>query len=247
MGGAPLRIHHTERLFRMKLRLLAATIAALTLTAGVAMAQDMTSEKGKLSYAFGYDFGRSLADSGEPVDVNTLVKAVQDGYGKKQPALTGEQLKPALEAFKKRQEAKAAQAKAAFEKAAADNKAKSDQYLAANKAKAGVKVLPSGVQYRVIENGTGAKPQLGSTIALEVGGPYPYGQHPTEGDKAQSIPSIKLSEVEMAAMREALGQMPAGSKWEIVLPPNKAFGNDPRTGFPPNVAVAFDVKLVSVK
>jgi len=48
-------------------------------------------------------------------------------------------------------------------------------------------------------------------------------------------------------MREALGQMPAGSKWEIVLPPDKAFGNDPRTGFPPNVAVAFDVKLISVK
>lgn len=230
----------------MKLRLLAASIAALTL-AGAALAQDMTSEKGKLSYAFGYDFGRSIAESGEPIDVNTLVKAVQDGYGKKQPALTSEQLKPALDAFKKRQQAKAEQAKAAFEKAASDNKAKSDQYLAANKAKAGVKTLASGVQYRVIENGTGAKPALASTLALEVGGPYPFGQHPTEGDKAQSIPSIKLSEVEMPAMREALGQMPAGSKWEIVLPPDKAFGADPRTGFPPNVAVSFEVKLISVK
>ena len=47
--------------------------------------------------------------------------------------------------------------------------------------------------------------------------------------------------------REALLQMPAGSKWEITLPPDKAYGADPRTPFPPNVAVQFEVKLVSVK
>lgn len=231
----------------MKLRLLAATVAALTLTAGLAVAQDTASEKGKLSYYFGYDFGRSLADSGEPVDVNTLVKAVQDGYAKKQPAVASEQLRPAVEAFQKRQQAKAQQAKAAFDKASAENKTKSDQFLAQNKAKTGVKVLPSGVQYRVVENGTGAKPTLASNVALEVGGPYPFGQHPPQGDQPQKIPGIKLSEVEMAAMREVLALMPAGSKWEVVLPADKAFGADPRTGFPPNVAVAFDVKLVSVK
>ena len=232
----------------MKLRLLAATVAALTLTAGLAVAQDTASEKGKLSYYFGYDFGRSLADSGEPVDVATLVKAVQDGYAKKQPAVAAEQLRPAVEAFQKRQQAKAQAEKAKWDKAASDNKAKSDQFLAQNKAKTGVKVLPSGVQYRIVEVGTGAKPTLASTVALEVGGPYPFGQHPTQGgDQPQKIAAVKLSEVEMAAMREVLALMPAGSKWEVVLPSDKAFGADPRTGFPPNVAVAFDVKLVSVK
>ena len=231
----------------MKLRLLAATVAALTLSAGMAVAQDTASEKGKLSYYFGYDFGRSLADSGEPIDVNTLVKAVQDGYAKKQPAVNVDQLRPAVEAFQKRQQAKAQAAKAEFDKAAAENKTKSDGFLAQNKAKSGVKVLPNGVQYRVVENGTGAKPTTASTVSLEDGGPYPWGQHPPQGDKAQSMPSIKVSAIEMAAMREVITQMPAGSKWEVVLPPDKAFGSDPRTGFPPNVAVAFDVKLISVK
>ena len=220
----------------MKLRLLAAAVAALTLSAGMAAAQDTASEKGKLSYYFGYDFGRSLADSGEPIDVNTLVKAVQDGYAKKQPAVNVDQLRPAVEAFQKRQQAKAQAAKAEFDKVAAQNKAKS-----------GVKVLPNGVQYRVVENGTGARPTAASTVALEVGGPYPWGQHPPQADKPQSMPSIKVSAIEMAAMREVITQMPAGSKWEVVLPPDKAFGSDPRTGFPPNVAVAFDVKLLSVK
>jgi peptidylprolyl isomerase len=51
----------------------------------------------------------------------------------------------------------------------------------------------------------------------------------------------------MPAMRDALAQMTAGSKWEIALPPDKAYGADPRTGFPPNVAVVFEVTLVSVK
>ena len=62
----------------MKLRLLAAAVAALTLTAGIAGAQDLNSEKGKLSYAFGYDFARNLAESGEQIDTAAVVKAVQD-------------------------------------------------------------------------------------------------------------------------------------------------------------------------
>ena len=106
----------------MKLRLLAASVAALTLVSGLALAQDTTTEKGKLSYYFGYQFGRDLAESGEQIDVNTLVKAVQDGYGKKQPTLSEKDLRPAVEAFQKRQQAKAAAAKAAFDKDAAANK-----------------------------------------------------------------------------------------------------------------------------
>ncbi|WP_372015046.1 FKBP-type peptidyl-prolyl cis-trans isomerase N-terminal domain-containing protein [Pseudoxanthomonas sp. 10H] len=233
----------------MKLRPIAVAIAALAL-AGSAFAQDTTSEKGKLSYYFGYDFGNNLAElqgRGEQLDVNSVVKGVQDALAKKQPAITAEQLKPALEAFQKREQARAQQAKAQYDKVAGENKTKSDQFLAQNKAKAGVQTLPSGVQYRVIETGTGAKPTQASTVQLEVAGPFPFGQRPEQARAPQQIPGIKLSEVEMAAMREVLLQMPAGSKWEVALPPDKAYGADPRTGFPPNVAVVFEIKLVAVK
>ena len=233
----------------MKLRVLAASVAALTLAAGIASAQDTASEKGKLSYYFGYDFGRSLAESGESIDVNTLVKAVQDGYAKKQPSLTAEQLKPAVEAFQKRQQAKAAAAKAEYDKAAAENKTKSNTFLGQFKGQ-GARTLANGIAYKVTQAGNGAKPAMGSTVALEVAGPFPWGQRPAAGQpgsQAQSIPAIKISEVEMPAMREVLMQMPAGSRWEVALPPERAFGADPRTGFPPNVAVVFDIKLVSVK
>lgn len=230
----------------MQSRLLAATaLAALTLSAtGLASAQDTTSAKGKLSYALGYQLGRETVESGEALDLATMTKALQDGYAKKDPAVPVDQMRDAYQAMQQRLQAKA---KAAFDKAAAENKTKSDGYLAQNKAKAGVKTLPDGVQYRVIETGNGAKPTPASSVELEVSGPYPWGQQPTPAPAAQKMASTKLSEIEMPAIREVLAMMPQGSKWEIVLPPEKAFGNDPRSPFPPNVAVQFEIKLVSVK
>jgi len=227
----------------MKLRLIAAAVAALALT-GTAAAQNTSTEQGKLSYALGYDLGRNAIESGEQVDVNTIIKGLQDGYGKKQPSVPVDQLRTAVQNMQQRQQTKA---KAAWDKAASENKTKSDQFIAANKSKAGVKSLPSGVQYREIEKGSGAKPTQASTVQLEVAGPYAWGERPEQARPAQQIPSIKVSDIEMAAMREALLQMPAGSKWEITLPADKAYGADPRTPFPPNVAVQFEVKLVSVK
>lgn len=231
----------------MKLRLMAVATAALVLSAGLANAQDTTSEKGKLSYALGYDAGvniAGLAARGEQIDIATVVKALQDAYAKKEPTVPVDQLRTTVQNMQKRQEAKA---KAEWEQAAAQNKTKSDAFVNANKAKAGVKVLPSGVQYRVVENGTGAKPTQASTVQLEVAGPYAWGERPAQARPAQAIPAMKLSEIEMPAMREVLLQMPAGSKWEVTLPADKAYGADPRTPFPPNVAVQFDIKLVSVK
>ena len=110
-----------------------------------------------------------------------------------------------------------------------------------------MKTLPSGALYKVLTNGSGAKPTMASTVSLQVSGPFPWGQRPAQAQAPQTMPDMKLSAVEMPAMRDALAQMQAGSKWEIALPPDKAYGADPRTGFPPNVAVVFEVTLVSVK
>ena len=232
----------------MKLRSLAVAVAALALS-GAALAQDTTSEKGRLSYYFGYDYGNNLNEltaRGEQLDINSVVKGLQDAFAKQQPAITADQLRPAVEAFQQRERARAEQARAEYEKAAADNKTRSDSFLAENRAKAGVQTLAGGVQYRVIEADRGAKPTTGSSVALEVAGPFPYGQRPAEV-RVQNVPEIKMADVEMQAMRDVLLQMPVGSKWEITLPADKAYGADPRTPFPPNVAVQFEVKLVSIK
>ncbi|GAA3922532.1 FKBP-type peptidyl-prolyl cis-trans isomerase N-terminal domain-containing protein [Luteimonas lutimaris] len=234
----------------MKLRLLAASLAALTLYAGVASAQDTSSEKGQLSYALGYDLGRNLVESGEAVDINTVVKAVQDGYSKKEPAVPVDKLRTAVQNMQQRQVAKA---KAEFEKVSADNKAKSDAFLAQNKAKAGVKQLAGGIQYREVTAGKGAKPTQASEVSINYKGSLASGGQtfvdtfsPPEGQQPGPV-TMKVSEIPLVGLREALMQMPAGSRWEVVLPADKAYGNTPQSPIGPNQAVVFDVQLVSVK
>lgn len=233
----------------MKLRTIVAACAALAISGSV-LAQDLNSEKGKISYYFGYDFGtnmQNLSARGEQLDLNAIQKGMQDAYAKKQPAITEEQLRPAIEALKRREQARAEQAKAEYERVAAENKTKSAQFMEQNAKAEGVKELPDGTQYKILQAGHGRKPTATSTVALEVAGPFIFGQRQPEQDHSQQIPSVKISQIEMAAMRDALMHMPVGSKWEITLPPDKAYGADPRTPFPPNVVVQFDVTLKDIK
>ena len=236
----------------MKLRLLAASLAALTLVAGSAFAQTTPApNKNDLSYALGYDLGRNLVESGEAVDINTVIKALQEGYGKKEPTVAVTQLRTAVEAMQKRQMEKA---KAAFDKASAENKTKSDAFLAQNKAKAGVQSLPGGVQYRVLEAGSGAKPNQASEVTLQYKGALTDGRvfvdtfSPQPGQTTAPAPmAIKVSEIPLVGLRDALLQMPAGARWEVVMPVDKAYGNTPQSPVGPNQAVVFDVKLISSK
>lgn len=233
----------------MKLRLLAVALTALTLTAGAAGAQDTTSDKGKLSYAFGYDLGRNLAESGEPIDINTVIKGLQDGNAKKDPSVPVEQLRTTVESWQQRQMAKA---KAEFDKAATANKTKSDQFLTQNRAKTGVKVLPSGVQYRIVETGNGTKPTQNSDVQMQYKGSLSDGRTfidtsvAQQGQQAGPV-TLKVSQIPLVGLREAVLMMPAGSRWEVALPPDKAYGATPQSPIGPNQAVVFDVKLVSVK
>lgn len=237
----------------MKLRLLvAATLAALTLTAGAVSAQDTTSEKGKLSYAIGFKTGIDIARlqaRGEQIDIATVIKALQDAVAKKDPAVPAEQLGQSIENMQKRL---AAKAKAEFDKLAAENKTKSDTFLAQNKGKSGVKTLASGVQYRVIEAGSGAKPTQASQVQISYKGTLPDGR--VIVDTAQAAPnqpagpvSIKVSEIPLSGLREALQLMPTGARWEVVMPGTAAYGTTIEAGEMANQAVVFDVKLVSFK
>lgn len=233
----------------MKLRLIAAAVAALALTAGNAVAQDTSTEKGKLSYALGYDLGRNAIESGEAVDVNAIIKGLQDGIAKKQPAVPVDQLRTAVQNMQKRQ---AEKAKAEWEKAAATNKTKSDGFIAANKAKAGVKSLPSGVQYRVIEAGNGAKPTQANQITVEFRSTLPDGTEIADTNKAsEGQPAgpvtVRLSEIPFSGLREALQMMPTGARWEVALPGSAAHGTTiERAREMANQVVIFNIKLLSV-
>lgn len=229
----------------MKYRVLAVALAAIAF-AGSATAQDTSTEKGKVSYAMGYMLGQDVVAVGETLDAAAVTKGLNDALAKKQPSVPADQLRTAMQGYQTRVEARE---KAEYDKAAASNLAESNKFLATNKAKPGVVSLPSGVQYRVITAGKGTKPTNNSTVNLRMAGPFPLGTRAEQAERnaARPMNDVKVSDIPLAGLRQALTAMPVGSKWEVTLPPALAFGADPRTGQPPNVALQFEVELVSAK
>ncbi len=238
----------------MKLRLLAAVSAALALSSGFAVAQtaapsssapaSTATNRTTLGYALGYRLARGLAENKVDVDVAALVRGTQDGYAKKEPTVPMEQLRTTLESFSRKM---AEQEKAEFDKVARENKTKSDAFMVANKSKPGVVSLPDGVQYRVIDAGSGAKPTSASTVSMSLRSSLSTGQ--ALGDSNGEAVSVKVSELppELAGVKEVLVLMPTGSRYEIYVPASKAYGDSPRSPIGPNQALVFEVRLVSVK
>ncbi|MCX7555833.1 FKBP-type peptidyl-prolyl cis-trans isomerase [Xanthomonadaceae bacterium JHOS43] len=226
----------------MKLRWTVALFAATTM--GAALAQDTTSEKGKLSYAMGYQMGRNITEQKLDIDLTTLTRAIQDGYAKRDPSVSPEQMGAALEAMQKKL---VDEARAEFEKASAENKRKSDAFLAQNRGKTGVQTLSSGIQYRVIENGTGAKPTANSTVTMHFRGSLATGQEFASTYQGNEPVTIPVAESPLPGLRQILPMMAQGARWEVFLPPDQAYGDNPRSPIGPGQAVVFDVKLVEVK
>lgn len=226
----------------MKLRWTVALLAATTMSGAVA--QDTTSEKGKLSYAVGYQIGRDLTERKVDVDLTTVIRAVQDGYAKRDPSVPPEQMGAALEAMQKKL---VEEARAEFEKVAGENKRKSDAFLAQNRSKTGVQTLSSGIQYRVIETGTGAKPTANSTVSMHFRGSLSTGQEFASTYQGNEPVTIAVSEAPLPGLRQVLPMMSQGSRWEVYFPPDQAYGDNPRSPIGPSQAVVFDVKLVEVK
>lgn len=238
----------------MKLQLLSAVLASTLATASFAQSAapataNAAVDKAALAYALGYQYGRGLADQAPGLDMNAVIRAVQDGYAKKQPTIAPEKLEATMTAFQKQ---RAEEAKAKFDQVSRENKMKSDAAMASNKTKPGVVSLPSGIQYKVVEAGAGPKPTLNSTIEFNYIGVLAT----TGAEFANTFANVKplsgkLSEVgNLPGMLEILQMMPTGARWQVLLPPDKAWGAGPesvRGGPGPNQAIYMDIKLISVK
>ncbi|RYG39260.1 MAG: FKBP-type peptidyl-prolyl cis-trans isomerase [Burkholderiales bacterium] len=238
----------------MKLRVLAATLAALTLTAGIASAQTKPAtpapaakpaapavvDKTHASYAFGWSLGSELQNSGEPVDIATVVRGLQDAYGKKQPAYTEEQLGTAYAGFQQHVQQKM---EAQFRKALADNQTQSNDFVTKYKTQEGVKTLPSGIMYRIAKPGTGAKATANSQVQIAFRSYLAAVGVPLSG--VQTPPAFKVSDAPIPALKETLPLMQQGAVWEVVVPPGKGAG-DQNQQFAQQ-AIAIQIELGSVK
>lgn len=230
----------------MKMKLVALAVMGLAMSTAMAAidASNLTSDKDKLSYSIGADLGKNFKTQGIDINPEALSKGMQDGMSGTQLILTEQQMKDVLSKFQKDLMAKRT---SEFNQKAEENKAKGEKFLSENKSKQGIVVLPSGLQYKIVDTGTGAKPGKTDTVTVEYTGRLIDGTVFDSTDKTGKPATFQVSQV-IPGWTEALQLMPAGSTWEIYVPSALAYG--PRSvGGPigPNETLIFKVHLISVK
>jgi FKBP-type peptidyl-prolyl cis-trans isomerase FklB len=234
------------KLFTMAVSILAAVV----LLSGSACARqtstsaDLKTDKDKASYAVGLNVGKNLAKESIDVDPAIVEQGIKDAMAGGKTLMTDEEVKAAMAALKataqKNQEAKMAQAGDA-------NKKEGDAFLAANKAKDGVVTLPSGLQYKILTAGTGAKPTAADTVICNYKGTLINGKEFDASSKHGGPATFPVRGV-IKGWTEALQLMPVGSKWQLFIPPDLAYGQRGAGGdIGPGATLIFEVELVSIK
>ncbi|MGH8113567.1 MAG: FKBP-type peptidyl-prolyl cis-trans isomerase N-terminal domain-containing protein [Rhodanobacteraceae bacterium] len=203
------------------------------------------ANRAELSYALGYEAGRDLGQRKLDVDISTVLRGVQDGYTRKSPAYSPEEMQQVIRAM---QEKMIAEARAAYEKLAAANLQKAREFFAQNKKKNGVVTLPSGVQYKVLKAGGKDKsPNVDSRVTLQYRGEFLDGTV-FDNTEDRGKPVVFPVDRMIPGWRQVIMLMHVGDHWQVFIPPDQAYGirgELPRIG--PNEALVFDIHLLGVK
>jgi FKBP-type peptidyl-prolyl cis-trans isomerase len=202
----------------------------------------------QISYAAGMRLGKTLRTQSVEVDPELVKQAIKDVMAGGPTLMNDDQVQTALMGVETELNVTAATLER--KKIAEQNKQAGEQFLAENKKKDGVVTLPSGLQYKVIKAGDGKKPTLDEVAVCHYRGMFLNG---TEFDNSythrdrEPVP-FPVRNV-MKGWQEALQLMPAGSKWELYVPPDLAYGERgaPRAKIGPNTTLKFDVELLSVE
>jgi FKBP-type peptidyl-prolyl cis-trans isomerase len=204
----------------------------------------LTTDKDKDSYAIGMNIGKSLHRDAVDVDPQILLRGLQDAMSGGKTLLTDDEAKAAMSTLQaqvhKTQEEKATAA-------AETNKKEGDAFLAENKTKGGVVTLPSGLQYKIVTEGTGPKPTASDSVVCNYRGTLLNGTEFDSSYKHGEPITIPVGRA-IKGWSEALQLMPVGSKWQLFIPPDLAYG--PRgagNDIGPNSTLVFEVELVSIK
>jgi FKBP-type peptidyl-prolyl cis-trans isomerase FklB len=208
-------------------------------------ATTLQTQKEKASYAIGINIGKSMKNDGVDVDPELVARGMKDALSGAKPLLTDEETKTVLTTLqsdvrKHQQEA--------YQEALTKNKEEGDAFLAANKSKPGIVALPSGLQYKVITSGDGPKPTASDTVKCNYKGTLIDGTEFDSSYKRGQPATFPVGQV-IKGWTEALQLMPVGSKWELFIPANLAYGEKGTQGGPigPNETLVFEVELLSIE
>ena len=224
------------------MRFLFALLVLIALMTGPVMAQDITTDKGKLSYAVGWDIGEDIKRRGAEFDVESIITAIRDSAAGRTAQVPAEEMTTLLTALQQKVRQEQAEA---FRKLSDENQAKSTEFLTANKSKSGVVALPSGVQYRIIDEGEGSRPGMESTVKVHYRGSKMNGLE-FDSSFARGVPEEFSVNSVLKGWQEVLPLMKTGATWQVFVPPEMAFGARGNPPVGPNEALIFDLKLVEI-
>ena len=204
----------------------------------------LSTDRDKVSYAIGMNVGKAMKRDAVDVDSAILIRGLQDALAGTTPLLSDQEAQTVMNTLqadlRKKQDEK--------QKGLADsNKKEGDDFLAANKTKEGVVSLPSGLQYKILQAGTGPKPTANDTVTVNYRGTLVNGTEFDSSYKRGQPASFPVGGI-IKGWSEALELMPVGSKWQLFIPADLAYG--PRQAGPtigPNSTLIFDVELLSIQ
>jgi FKBP-type peptidyl-prolyl cis-trans isomerase FklB len=205
---------------------------------------ELKEQKDKESYSLGYQFGQNLKSQGVDINLDVYTSGIKDALGGKEPKMSQEEIRATIEELQKR--VMAARQKELKEKAE-KNLAEGKAFLNENKKKEGVKTLPSGLQYKILAEGSGKTPKSTDTVTVHYRGTLINGSEFDSSYKKGQPSTFQVNGV-IRGWSEALQLMKGGSKWQLFIPPELAYGESAAGGqIPPNSTLIFEVELISVK
>lgn len=221
---------------------------ALGLLAGSAFAADtkmtLKDNKDKVSYSIGLNIAKSMKQEGLDINPDALAAAMKDVFAGAKPQLSEEEVQAVMQEFQKDMMAKRAKGQ---QEGLAKNKAEGEKFLADNKKKEGIKTTASGLQYKVIKDGTGKTPKATDTVSTHYRGTLISGKEFDSSYKRGEPAEFPVNGV-IKGWTEALQLMKEGAKWQLFIPSELAYGErGAGQDIGPNSTLIFDIELLKVK
>lgn len=204
----------------------------------------LKTDRDKQSYAAGMNLGGRLHHDGMTLDPALVARGLRDAQSGAKTAMTIDEARAALTQL---QNAANAKEQAREHEEAATNRKAGEDFLAANKSKPGVVALPDGLEYKILQAGNGPKPTASDTVSCNYRGTLINGTEFDSSAKHGGPISFPVGGV-IKGWTEALQLMPVGSKWELYIPADLAYGDRPPQGgaIGPGDTLIFEVELVSI-
>ena len=195
----------------------------------------------RFSYALGLDMGRVYKKQSIALNIEALVRGIQDGGSDAEPLLTKEEIEAVAEELNKQMAARRATQ-------VGKNLEAGNAFLAANGKKQGIVTLPSGLQYKILKAGTGKKPKATDTVKTHYQGTLLDGTVFDSSIERKEPVSFPVNMV-IKGWVEALQLMPVGSKWQLFIPSELAYGErgTPNGEIPPNSTLIFEIELLGIE